>query len=406
MSDRDAFDTLCSELNDIERRILPFNTFEALGMQRREAQHSTFLAFLLDPHGNHGLGDAFLRPFLQQVAAVESDAPFLQRTDLSSWDYDHVIVKCEWQYVDILLLDPSNRFAIIIENKIDSSQHSNQLERYYNLVRRLHPSSRWRYVGGIYLTPMGEASKHPAYRPVSYSIVCKSLGFVLQERMPQPDNDNDIATALKQYDAMLRRHIVSDEKLAQDCRDIYRKHKRAIDLINRYRIDQKEQLRPLLLGLIKQADSPLSYNYEPPNKGSIMVTVKQWDHIPALHPRNDKWVLVLSFVFVTDGIDVVIQLANQGGDIRKKVLALAQANQDTFHQTVPKAADWVSLYRAPIFHLTPYQEASEDELAMALKEQWDQFIGGDFQKISGLITGQSWLQSSDASNFSTSVQAE
>jgi len=35
---------------------------------------------------------------------------------------------------------------------------------------------------------------------------------------------------------------------------------------------------------------------------------------------------------------------------------------------------------------------TEDELAAALKEQWDRFIEEDFQKISDLITSQLWFQ--------------
>jgi len=393
MSDRDALDAFRDELADIEKQILPFNTFEALGVERQELRHSSFLAFLLDPHGRHGLGDAFLRAFLRQAAAIKSDAPFPDGPELEGWDYDHVVVECEWRDIDILLLDPHNRFVIIIENKIDSSQHSNQLERYYNLVQQLHPSPRWRYMGGIYLTPTSEASNHHAYRPISYTVVCEILDLLLQERISLPDDESVVVVAaLTQYNAMLRRHIVSDAKLAEDCHDIYRQHKRAIDLIFRYRLDQKEQLHALLRDLIEQADSPFAYNYEPPNKGSIMVTVKEWDHFPAHHPSDDKWVLVLLFVFVADGIEVVLQFTEHAGDIRENLFALVQANQNIFHQAAPKAADWAKLYRKLFFHLTPYQEASEDELAAALKEQWDRFIEEDFQKISDLITSQLWFQ--------------
>ncbi|HAH57521.1 MAG TPA: hypothetical protein DCL86_05190, partial [Bacteroidales bacterium] len=44
-----------------------FNIFEAVGMARQEIRHSRFLAFLLNPLAPHGLGEYFLRNFLDHV---------------------------------------------------------------------------------------------------------------------------------------------------------------------------------------------------------------------------------------------------------------------------------------------------------------------------------------------------
>ena len=56
-----------------------FNIFEAIGMVYRELNHSQFLAYLLDPRGNHGLDDLFAKRFLQKVIAIakrnEESAP-------------------------------------------------------------------------------------------------------------------------------------------------------------------------------------------------------------------------------------------------------------------------------------------------------------------------------------------
>ncbi|HEY9543015.1 PD-(D/E)XK nuclease family protein [Prevotella sp.] len=57
-----------------------FNMFSILKMESNEtATHSAFLAELLNPHGSHGCGSAFLSAFLRQVA---------QKADISLMNLD------------------------------------------------------------------------------------------------------------------------------------------------------------------------------------------------------------------------------------------------------------------------------------------------------------------------------
>lgn len=41
-----------------------------------------------------------------------------------------ISVRREWRNIDLLLLDETNRLAIIIENKIHNTEHSSQLDKY------------------------------------------------------------------------------------------------------------------------------------------------------------------------------------------------------------------------------------------------------------------------------------
>ncbi len=68
-----AVDTLVSSIHVLDQievqigRPRTFNIFEAMGATRQELRHSDFLAFLLDPHQTHGLGDALLRALLREL---------------------------------------------------------------------------------------------------------------------------------------------------------------------------------------------------------------------------------------------------------------------------------------------------------------------------------------------------
>ena len=67
--DRQALEQLVmdQDLEELENLLDEFNIFEVLGAVRVELRHSEFLAYLMNPQQNHGLGDDFVKKFLQKV---------------------------------------------------------------------------------------------------------------------------------------------------------------------------------------------------------------------------------------------------------------------------------------------------------------------------------------------------
>ncbi len=62
------------DLEKLEDSLSEFNIFEAIGAVRSELRHSDFLAFLLSPNKEHGLGDYFLKSLLMEgVSNFSSD---------------------------------------------------------------------------------------------------------------------------------------------------------------------------------------------------------------------------------------------------------------------------------------------------------------------------------------------
>ncbi len=143
------------DLLRLESLLTRFNLFEAVGVVRHELRHSDFLAFLLDPSRNHGLGATFLSAFLQAVCP-----PVL---DLDALNLSHAYVFREWHHIDILVLDDVSRFAVIIENKVDTGEHSNQLNRYHADFFSHYPVYK---AIALYLTPDGDEPSSSDYHPV------------------------------------------------------------------------------------------------------------------------------------------------------------------------------------------------------------------------------------------------
>jgi hypothetical protein len=118
------------DLLALEARIGKFNIFDALGIVRRELQHSNFLAWLLDPSESHGQGDAFLNAVLMDMLkhAPREKRP-LSPVMLDGSELRGVEVRREWRKIDLLIISEEPSFVVVIENKVDSGEHSNQLQR-------------------------------------------------------------------------------------------------------------------------------------------------------------------------------------------------------------------------------------------------------------------------------------
>ncbi len=113
-----------------------FNIFSVLGLSTSEVRlHSAFLAVLLNPNGNHGLRDKFLRCFLETIVKrVEPHFELESGTAIANSEY--CIGQITEDYteggrIDILIKDKNNH-AIVIENKIYAGEQEKQLIRYQN----------------------------------------------------------------------------------------------------------------------------------------------------------------------------------------------------------------------------------------------------------------------------------
>jgi hypothetical protein len=201
------------------------NIFESVGLVRQEIRHSNFLAFLLNPSQNHGLKDTFLKRLIQKVIdKLPGDSP-ISRLKLALADFSDAQLSREWRNIDVFVESKSNRFVFAIENKVDSSENENQLERYEELVRFEYPTCAHLF---CYLTADGEPASRDTWSAVSYSDVIEALqeSHQLSSNLP-----NETRMIIEHYVDAIRRNIVPDQALIDQCRRLYSLHKEALDLI-------------------------------------------------------------------------------------------------------------------------------------------------------------------------------
>ena len=240
----------CTELRELQGQLGQFNTFRVLGIEDMEIRHSNMLAWLLTPNESHGLRDQFLRRFLMHVSN-DTENEFLEPVEIDSVQIYQVEVLREWQNIDLLVdLDTSDgKWLVVIENKVNSKQHSNQLTRYREIVEQAYPDHAKFY---LLLSKHSEEPDDEAYVSTSYELVHRALTSCAKEFSSSIGAEP--AVLLKNYLSLLEQKFMPNTKIEALAQRIYKAHKLAIDTIIEHRPENQDNLSAYLQEMAEQSD--------------------------------------------------------------------------------------------------------------------------------------------------------
>lgn len=391
LSDHQLLERLVVENEDLERLeslLDRFNIFEATGSVRHELRHSDFLAYLLDPRMNHGLGDVLLVRLLQEVIrSATITGSKVTALDLELWDLGGSWAMREWRGIDILIVSESkaHKLVVVIENKIDSGEHSNQLERYHEIIERHYKDYS---IIPIFLTPNGDDPSDNRYLPLSYTTVCQLIERVAESR--RSTLGAEVYTLMVHYTEMLRRHIVSESEIAKLCELIYRKHQRALDLIYEYRPNKQAQMRDLLDRLLREKAPELGLMLYPSSQGRLRFGVTAWD-IPVLKVAapNEN---ILWFEISNMPSKVQLKLVIGPGDenVRQRLLDIVLRHKAPFSAEPRLYPTRNTIYSIALASEHACQDEMEN-LETIIRDNWERFAESDLKDIRQMIESQEWL---------------
>ena len=377
-----------AELMRLEELADPFNIFEALGIVRQEIRHSNFLAWLINPAQTHGLGDSFLKGFLLKtsVTARELGIETISPIDVDVWDLSATEVRREWRNIDITLLDESRKFVCVIENKVFSSEHSNQLRRYREVVEAEFPDYTRHYV--LLNVSGDEPSDSDYYVGVTYDEVCDVIERLL--KMKASTIGDDVATVLSHYVTMVRRRVMPDREIQELCRRIYRKHQAALDLIFEHRTGRQAEIADALLEMI---ETDPEFTLDVSNKTFIRFVPVSWDR-PELQVAQGytKTGRLLLFEFFNssqwnpNSLGLKLTLGPGDENVRRKIYEAAAKAGSPF-QPDPKglAGKWVKLFWKEILHPDPYDDLDFEGIQSRVQEEWSAFKSNELPLINNVI---------------------
>ena len=365
----EAFTLQNPELAQVERLLGQFNIFEALGAARHKLRHSDFLAFLLNPAQNHGLGATFLQSFMREVGLAADG-------DLSA-----VEVRREWGHTDILITDNTPRRVVLIENKIDTGEHSDQLARYYEAVQRAWPDYD---IFALYLTPDGTEPSDDRYQAIGYDTVCRVVQEVAERC--QPSLDPAVHLLMTHYAQMLGKHIVSESEISELCRRIYKEHRQALDLIYKHRPDWKSQVADIVVRMMKNYPD---WNLSAHGSGYQNCRLWEWDGTYALGD-----ILFCQFQFSQQGklyFSLHIWQVDKDPNMCRRLWDMAQRlgwSVRRFNR-VCSQVHYYSLLQVDD------AELESADLEPRIHEKWNDFLETKYPKLHQQLADETWLWDKD-----------
>ena len=232
----EAIDRFLADNPDLEKlsaRLSEFNVFQALKIEQREIRHSNVIAWLLDPDESHGFSDIVLRRVLSNILLLsDKTIPNISAAKVELLDFSDIEVLREWKNIDVLVIDRTNKIILFFENKILSGESKGQLAKYKQSIENEFSGFT---IIPVFLTltghesTEGNAGDYICYSHLQLLSVLEKLYLLRKSQLADP-----VQIFIQHYLDILRRLTMQDEELMNLCKTIYRKHRKAIDLIVEY----------------------------------------------------------------------------------------------------------------------------------------------------------------------------
>ena len=379
LTDVSAFDAL-------EARLARFNVFEAVGLVRQEIRHSNLLGFMLDPSNPHGLGNAFLTRILAATskgAAFEIGPP------------NSIIVKREWRNLDLLVECRESRTIIVIENKVGSGEHSDQLRRYRDTLAAEYPSDWHRVL--ILLSPTGVAASDPHYAALGYGTIHAIVGDLLERS--STSMLPDVTLVLRHYRELLETHVIEDKELDALCDAVYAKHRRALDLIFERRAGPRAVVNEAINGWIARSKDRVMPDYTSNRYIKFLpIAWKPFSPVNDTHKGRERHMLTVLLTSDPDRLNVSVELHKGSPAYRELVQEIARTNQPPFNMKKRSTSgkEFSTLYSRDVLLPKDYEGADPDELRGKVGEILESFAANDLAAMTEKLVAQtSQLQTAE-----------
>lgn len=362
------------ELEKLESIVDKFNIFSSLGIINQEIRHSNFLAWLLDPNETHNVSDYFTTSFLKLAAYNDSNEnPDLNLIDIDTLNLTKLNVYREWNNIDVLLVDDDQKLVCVIENKVDSKEHSNQLTRYRKVIESNYPDYRKIY---IYLTVYGEEPEsEKEYISISYREVSQLIESLIERKESQMNDE--ISVFIRHYNEMVKRYIMEESEVQELCEQLYKKHKKALDLIFKHKPDVYSDIKDMLEEII---DTDENLEKDHCSKSYIRFIPKTLDFFPK---NGEGWtpskrILLFEIVNYNKEVNLVLLIGPGDSAIRESIYELAKTNT-VFNKTSAKLAKkWASIYKIKLSSIASLDGKSKEEIKEKLNIALNKFLKNDF----------------------------
>jgi len=226
---------LSPEFKEIKSR-LEFrepNIWQILNISRKETLISQFLAWLLNPKGQHSFGTQFLKNFIIETLKTDEGRQIagISPVEFMIMDLSDAEVRTEYwldeRRCDIVFKSENCKFLCIVENKIGAKEGKEQTNYYYEHSFSQFPNTVYPKRVYIYLSPYGLPAKNEHFISLSYQIILDILkNFQENRRVTETEK-----FLIQQFQENLRGSVVMDRETLDLVQALYETYGSVINFI-------------------------------------------------------------------------------------------------------------------------------------------------------------------------------
>ena len=362
-------------LDELKRWNKQINFFDITGIVNTEIRHSNFLSWLLDANETHGLGDGFVRRFINQVFYENG----ISSLDIAMIDYDSFEVKREWQHIDLMLVSEKEKVVFVIENKVYSTESKGQLQKYHDVVESHYPNYRKYY---LYLTLEGEEPSDPdKWMVATYTTLESKLRDSLEMTNSISDESRLIVTS---YIDTIRRKLLMDKELQDLCWKIYKKHKTALKTIFEVTQDSRSLLSSEIKNILEANQEEFGIRYNPSFSTTTIIrfTTPFIDEILPKHESgygwNNGYRFMYEFQIRKSGLFLIGVTSEQNDPICQTLKEYAIKNSKKYNLRVnTNSSIWTIVFKVSYILKTSEFEDGIEEVSSLLPERIEKAIKKD-----------------------------
>ena len=168
------------------------------------------------------------------------------------------------------------------------------------------------------------------------------------------------------------------------CKNIYAKHKKALDLIYEYKPDLQMEVHDYLTSLVESNDELI---IDEGAKSYVRFGVKSWDvEMLKKGEGSSKRILLFEF-YITQNILILSLVIRQGDSTtRQRIYDTAKGKTNLFRSAKRNLSQqYFSIYSKRLLSQNNYEDATIETLRPQIKKKWESFLSDDFRRILEVI---------------------